>query len=91
MVWYGTLVSVTMVEKEEGEVEGEKREEEAMMVVTASQVVLLHLLRVVVGGRSLLLVYCDSFNIQGSCPIPVSSGTEGQTSKSQHGESGLSY
>ena len=42
MVWYdrvskGTLVSVTMVEKEEGEVEGEKREEEAMMVVTASQ------------------------------------------------------
>ena len=47
-----TLVSVTMVEEEEGEVEGEKRKEEAMMV-TASQVVLLHLLRVVVGGRSL--------------------------------------
>ena len=74
---WDTRVKVkAMVEEEEGEVEGEKREEEAMMVVTASQVVLLHLLRVVVGGRSLLLVYCDSFNIQGSCPIPVSSGNE---------------
>ena len=64
-------------------------EEEAMMV-TASQVVLLHLLRVVVGGRSLLMIYCDSFDIQGSCPFPVSSSTDGQTNKSLHGETGLS-
>ena len=73
-------------EKEEGEVEGKRRgeEEEAMMMMLiASRVVLLHLLKwwweAVVFSRYI----CNSFDLQGSCPFPVSSGTGGQTNKNK--------